>query len=132
MNAENFTTRSQEAIQQAFTLARDDQHQAVETGHLLKALLMSGDGIADQLLGKSGVQSSAILERLDRIISSYPKVTGGEQYISQGTNRALQKALDSSKAMQDQYVSVEHLLIGLVSAGDKISQLLKESGLKAH
>ena len=56
MNPENFTTRSQEAIQQAFTLARDSQHQAVETGHLLKALLTSGDGIADQLLNKSGVQ----------------------------------------------------------------------------
>ncbi len=129
MNLENFTTRSQEAIQQAFTLARDGQHQAVETGHLLKALLISGDGIADQLLEKVGCSTSAISERLDRIISSYPKVTGGEQYISQGTNRALQKALDSSKAMKDQYVSVEHLLIGLVSAGDSISQLLKDSGL---
>ena len=129
MNPENFTTRSQEAIQQAFTLARDSQHQAVETGHLLKALLNSGDGIAEQLLKKSGVQTAAVSEKLDRIINSYPRVTGGEQYISQETNRALQKALDSSKGMSDQYVSVEHLLIGLVSVGDSISKLLKDSGL---
>ncbi len=129
MNLENFTIRSQEAIQLAFSLARDSQHQAVETGHLLKALLNSGDGIADQLLKKSGVQTALISEKLDRIIISFPRVTGGEQYISHDTNRALQKALDSSKGMKDQYVSVEHLLIGLVSVGDSISQLLKDSGL---
>jgi ATP-dependent Clp protease ATP-binding subunit ClpB len=130
MNPENFTTRSQEAIQQAFTLARDSQNQAVETGHLFKALLNSGDGITEQLLRQSGVQTPALSPELDRIINSYPRVTGGEQYISQGTNRALQKALDTSKAMKDQYISVEHLLLGLLSVGDGISQLLKDSGLK--
>ena len=129
MNPENFTTRSQEAIQQAFTHARDSQHQAVETGHLLRALLNSGDGITEQILKKSGVQTVTILEKLDGIINSYPRVTGGEQYISNETNRALQKALDSSKGMGDQYVSVEHLVIGLVSVGDSISRLLKDSGL---
>jgi ATP-dependent Clp protease ATP-binding subunit ClpB len=129
MNPENFTTRSQEAIQQAFILARDSQHQAVETGHLLKALLNSGDGITEQLLKKAGVQTAEISEKLDRIIYSYPRVTGGEQYISHEANRALQKALESSKGMKDQYVSVEHLLIGLMSIGDSISQLLKDSGL---
>jgi len=129
MNQENFTTRSQEAIQQAFTIARDSQHQAVETGHLLKALLGSGDGIAEQLLKTMGIQTSAILQKLERIINSYPKVTGGEQYISQGTSRALQKALDSSKTMKDQYISVEHLLMGLINNGDGTSQVLKDSGL---
>ena len=64
MNLENFTIRSQEAIQLAFSLARDSQHQAVETGHLLKALLNSGDGIADQLLKKSGVQTLHYLRSL--------------------------------------------------------------------
>lgn len=129
MNPENFTTRSQEAIKKAFSLARDSQHQAVETGHLLRALLNSGDGIAEQLLKKSGVQAAAISEKLDRVINSYPRITGGEQYISQETNRALQKALDSSKGMKDQFVSVEHMLIGLMSVGDSISKLLKDSGL---
>jgi len=129
MNPENFTTRSQEAIQKAFSLARDSQHQAVETGHLLRAILNSGDGIAEQLLKKSGVQAAAISEKLDRVINSYPRITGGEQYISQETNRALQNALDSSKGMKDQFVSVEHMLIGLMSVGDSISKLLKDSGL---
>lgn len=129
MNPDNFTTRSQEAIQQAFSLARDSQHQAVETGHLLKALLISGDGIAEKLLTNAGVQTSAITQKIDHILNSYPRVTGGEQYISQSANKVLQKALDSSKTMKDQYVSVEHLLIGLAGCGDSISQLLKDSGL---
>jgi ATP-dependent Clp protease ATP-binding subunit ClpB len=126
MESDNFTTRSQEVIQQAFSYATDQQHQAVETGHLLKALMNSSDGVCEQLLKKAGADTHDIAKILDRIIASYPRVTGGEQYLSASANKALQKALDYSKTMKDQYVSVEHILIGLVVCGDGISQLLKD------
>jgi ATP-dependent Clp protease ATP-binding subunit ClpB len=129
MNFNNFTIRSQESVQQAFMLARDRQHQAVETGHLLKALLGSDDGVAMHLLGKNGVNTGDIDRVLERMLDSYPKVTGGEQYLSTNSNKALQKALEFSKAMNDQFISIEHLLLGLVAAGDQTSQLMKDVGV---
>ena len=110
-------------------LARDRQHQAVETGHMLKALLSSEDGVATHLLGKNGVNTGDIDRVLERILDSYPKVTGGEQYLSSNSNKALQKALEYSKSMNDQFISVEHLLLGLVAAGDQTSQLMKDFGV---
>jgi len=118
--------RSQEVIQQAFSYARDLQHQAVETGHLLKALLNSGDGVAEQLLKKAGADTREMSSKLDRILASYPKVTGGETYLSDSSNKALQKAMESSRNMKDQFISVEHILIGLIAGGDYISQLIRE------
>ena len=129
MNFDNFTIRSQEAIQQAFLVARDHQNQAVETGHLFKALIGNNESVADHLLGKTGVNTADLERILDRVIESYAKVTGGEQYLSSDSNRALQKSLDAAKSMQDQYVSVEHLLLGLISTGDQISKLLKDYGV---
>ncbi len=126
MNLDNFTLRSQEIIQKAFTLATELKHQAVETGHLLKAMLNSEDGVSEHLLRKAGVDTQDLTVVLDRIVESYPRITGGEQYLSSNANRALQKALEISKSMKDQYISVEHLLIGLVAGGDSISQLLKD------
>jgi ATP-dependent Clp protease ATP-binding subunit ClpB len=129
MNFDNFTIRSQEAIQQAFMIARDHQQQAVETGHLLKSLIISEDNIASHLLGKAGVNTTDLERVLDRIIESYSRVTGGEQYISSDVNRALQKAQDISKSMKDQFISLEHILLGLLSAGDQVSKLMKDFGI---
>ncbi len=129
MNPELFTTRSQEAINEASAIALEHQHQAVETGHLLSALLKQADGLAEQLIQKAGGNTGTVRSRLEHLLNSYPRVTGGEQYLSQGANKAVQKALESSKAMKDQYISVEHLLMGLVANGDQASQILKESGL---
>ena len=130
MTFDNFTIRSQEAIQQAFVVAGEQKHQAVETGHLLKALLGTSENMAVHLLGKLGTNITDLENILERTIASYPKVTGGEQYLSTGTNKALQKALEFSRSMKDQFVSVEHLLLGLVGSGDSISQLLKDFGVK--
>jgi ATP-dependent Clp protease ATP-binding subunit ClpB len=126
MNLEKFTSRSQEVIQQAYANAGSQQHQAVETGHLLKALLNSGDGVAEQLLKKAGADTQVISKKLDRIIASYPRVTGGEQYLSPDSSKVLQKALESSISMKDQFISVEHLLIGIVACGDDISKLIRD------
>src|SRR5512133_6442 len=129
MNLDNFTIRSQEAIQKAFLLARDHQNQAVETGHLLKALISNNENVAGHLLGKTGVNTADLERVLDRVLQSYSKVTGGEQYLSSDSNRALQKATDIAKEMQDQFASVEHILLGLLFTGYQISKLMKDYGL---
>lgn len=129
MNLDNFTIRSQEAIQQAFLIARDHQNQAVETGHILKALIENNEGVAWNILGKSGVDVTDLGRILDQVLKSYPRVTGGEQYLSSGSNSALQKSLDIARSMQDQYVSTEHILLALAGSGDQISKMLKDFGL---
>jgi ATP-dependent Clp protease ATP-binding subunit ClpB len=129
MNFDNFTIRSQEAVQQAFMIARDHQHQAVETGHLLHSLLNSEDSVARHLMSKSGINTTDLDRILDRIIESYPKVTGGEQYLSQAASKVLQKSTDLSKDMQDQFVTVEHILLALSTSGDQIGKMLRDSGI---
>ncbi|MBN2813527.1 MAG: ATP-dependent chaperone ClpB [Bacteroidales bacterium] len=130
MNLDNFTIRSQEAVQQAFLVARDYQHQAVETGHLLKALVADNDSVACHLLGKLGVNVNDLTRVVNRIVESYAKVTGGEQYLSSDASKALQKSMNIAKSMQDQYVSVEHLLMALLATGDQVSKMLSDFGVK--
>jgi ATP-dependent Clp protease ATP-binding subunit ClpB len=129
MNQEIFTTRSQEALNEASVIALEHQHQAIETGHLLAALIRQPEGLAEQLIHKAGGNVNSIASKLERLLNSYPKVTGGEQYLSQGANKAVQKALESSTSMKDQYISIEHLLIGILANGDQTAQIVKESGL---
>ncbi len=131
MNLDNLTVRAQEAVQQAFMLAREKQNQAVETGHLLKTMLAGEDGVTALLLGKSGVNTNDLERVVDRILESYTRITGGEQYLSSDAHQALQKSMDAAKAMQDQFVSVEHLLLGLIAVTDQISKLLKDFGVNA-
>jgi ATP-dependent Clp protease ATP-binding subunit ClpB len=129
MNLDNFTIRSQEAVEQAFLIARDHQHQAVETGHLLKSILAASESVASHLLSKSGINTGDLERVLDKIIESYAKVTGGDQYLSSNANKALQKSLEVAKSMQDQFVSVEHILLGLLASGDQTGKLLKDFGV---
>lgn len=126
---DNFTIRSQEAIQQAFLLARDQQHQAVETGHLLKAIVAGNENVVDHLFGKSGINTADLERVLDRVVQSYPKVTGGEQYLSQDSSKALQKAGDIARSMKDQFVSVEHMVMGLLQGSDQVSKMMKDFGI---
>jgi ATP-dependent Clp protease ATP-binding subunit ClpB len=129
MNLDNFTIRSQETVQQAFLIARDHQQQAIETGHLLKSLMSNEDSIAKHLLAKSGINTGDLERILDHIIESYAKVTGGDQYLSQDATSVLQKSLDFAKSMEDQFVSVEHILLGLAASGDQTGKLLKDFGV---
>jgi ATP-dependent Clp protease ATP-binding subunit ClpB len=129
MNFDNFTIRSQEAVQQAFMIARDHQHQAVETGHLLQSLLSTEDSVARHLLSKSGINTTDLERILNRIIESYPKVTGGDQYLSQAASGVLQKSVDISKTMQDQFVTVEHILLALGNSDDQLGKLLRDFGI---
>jgi ATP-dependent Clp protease ATP-binding subunit ClpB len=132
MNLNNFTIKSQDTIQQAFTIASGYQHQAVETGHVLKALLGADEQITGFILKKLNINQGNFSSVLERIIESYPKVTGGNQYLSSSASKALQKAVDHSKKAGDDFVSVEHLFYGLFSAGDSVSQMMKDIGITAN
>ncbi len=129
MNLNNFTIKVQEAIQHGFQIAQGNNQQSIETGHLLKGLLHSAENVVNFLLKKLGVNTSVFQQALDKIIESYPKVTGGENYLSTSSNRVLQKALALAQEMGDQFASVEHILLALLDSGDVVSQLMKDNGI---
>ncbi len=131
MNLNNFTIKAQEAIQHAFQVAGGYNQQAIETGHLLKGLMHSAENVVDFLLKKMGVDTAVFQQALDKIIESYPQVTGGEQYLSSTVNRVLQKALSLAGEMGDQYVSAEHILLACLQANDSVSRLMKDNGITA-
>ena len=130
MNLNNFTIKSQEAVQKAQQIATGMQQQSIETGHILKGILEVDENVTSFILQKLGVNLNIFKQALDKIVESYPKVTGGDQYLSQNANKALQKASSLLKEFKDEYVSIEHLLLGLLSTGDTISQLMKDNGVK--
>ena len=130
MNLNNFTIKSQEAVQQAQQIATGMQQQSIETGHLLKGILEVDENVTPFILQKLGVNLNIFKQTLDKIVESYPKVTGGNQYLSQNSNKTLQKASSLLKEFKDEYVSIEHLLLALLKTGDTISQLMKDSGVK--
>ncbi|MBK6967115.1 MAG: ATP-dependent chaperone ClpB [Bacteroidales bacterium] len=129
MNMNNFTIKSQQAIQQAQDLATSRGHQSVETAHLLKGLLLADDNVSPFLLGKFGANIPNIQKSLDSMLNAFPKVTGGEQYLGNAASKVLQKAASYAKEMGDEYVSVEHLMLGLLSGNDQVSDMLKHSGM---
>jgi len=129
MNFDNFTIKAQEAVNQAVKIAEGNNQQAIETGHLLKGLMVNAESVTGFLLKKLGVNVLIFNAALDKIIVSYPKVTGGESYLSSAANSAVQKAVSISQKMGDQYVSVEHLLMGLLDGSDSVSRLMKDSGI---
>jgi len=129
MNTNNLTIKSQEALQHAFQVAQGNKQQAIETGHLLLGVMNAAENITDFLLKKLGVNINILQQAVNKIIESYAKVSGGEQYLSSGANQALQKAMGAAREMGDQYVSVEHILLGLLEAKDEVSRLMKDSGI---
>ncbi len=129
MNFDNFTNKSQEAVQKAMEIASANQNQAIETSHVLKGMLIVDDNVIPYLLKKLNVNLDSFTPSLDRILDSYPKVTGGEQFLSNDASRALQKATTLSRESKDQFVALEHLLLGILSGNDSTSRLLKENGV---
>ncbi len=129
MNFDNYTIKAQEAVNQAVKIAEGNNQQAIETGHLLKGLMVNAESVTGFLLKKLGVNILIFNAALDKIIISYPKVTGGVSYLSSAANSAVQKAVSISQKMGDQYVSVEHLLLGLLDGSDAVSRLMKDSGM---
>lgn len=127
---DNLTIKSQKAIQKAQEIAIANNNQAIETAHLAKGLFETDENVTPFLLKKFEIEVSGIQRIIDRMITSFPKVTGGgEQYLSSKANKALQEATVNAKKMNDEFVSVEHLLLGLLAANDEISDILKKSGV---
>ncbi len=129
MNLNNFTIRSQEAVQKAMQLSTLNGNQAIETGHILKGILEVDDSVTPFILKKLNINQQVFEKTVDSIINSYPKVSGGQAYLSQTANKAIVKATATITDYKDEYVSIEHLLLGLVSTGDSIANLMKDSGL---
>ena len=129
MNFNNFTLKSQEAIQKAMEIATGKQNQAIEPGHLLRGMLIVDENVIPYLLKKLNVNLDRFSQVLDRNIDGYPKITGGEPYLSNDTTKALQKASGLAQEMKDDFVSIEHLLLGIVSGNEATSRLLKENGV---
>jgi ATP-dependent Clp protease ATP-binding subunit ClpB len=129
MNFNNYTIKAQEAIQKASEIAAGHQQQAIETAHILKALLTVDENVVSHLLKKLNVNISYLGTELDKQIEGFPKVSGSNIYLSSDANNALQKAQGYLKEFNDEFVSVEHLLLGILATSDKTSTLLKSQGV---
>src|SRR5579872_1759977 len=107
MNFNNFTIKSQEAVQQAVTLATANGQQAIENGHILKAILETDENVAPFILKKLGINEQVFSKTLDSIVNSYPKVSGGQPYLSASANQAIAKATNFLKEFKDEFISIE-------------------------
>jgi len=131
MNLNKFTIKSQEAIQAGQQLAMSKGHQSIEPAHILRGILEVDENVTPYLLKKMAVNQSIVTQALDRMIDGMPKVDGGGQYLSQKANAVLSKAQDIIKDFDDEFVSVEHLLIALIEVKDQTGIMLKDSGVSA-
>ncbi|HLX67448.1 MAG TPA: AAA family ATPase, partial [Puia sp.] len=131
MNLNNFTIKAQEAIARAQQLAFDGSNPTIDTDHLLKALLTEEDSLVEFLLKKNNVNVAFVETKLDESLQKLPKVSGGEpaQSISRDLNTAILHAGSDLKQFGDEFVSVEHLLLGILQGKDNAAKLLKDAGL---
>lgn len=129
MNLNNFTLKSQEAVQKGILLANANEQQALENGHILKGILEVDENVTPFILKKLGINSEVFEKTLDAIIKSYPKVTGGQSFLSNGLNQTFAKADKFMKDMKDEFVSIEHLLLGIFNSNDGVSMMMKDVGI---
>ncbi len=129
MNFNSFTIKSQEAIQKAVELTREAGQQQIEPAHLLMAILTEGESLVKFIFQKIGVNLPLVSQSVEREISSFPKVSGGEPYLSRTSNDVLQKALDVAKKMGDEYVTLEAMLIAIFEINSPASTILKDAGM---
>lgn len=130
MNFEKFTIKSQEALQKSAEIAMGLQQQAIEPGHVLKAILDVDDSVSSYLFKKLNVNDRILTTKLDELVNSYPKVSGQQPYLSSNTNAVLQQAEKELKEFKDEYIAIEHLFLALLSSKDKVSSLLKDVGFE--
>ncbi|MCD6113139.1 MAG: ATP-dependent chaperone ClpB [Bacteroidales bacterium] len=129
MNFNNYTIKSQEAIQYAQQIAQSYEHQQIENAHILKAILELDENVLPFILKKLGVNSDILKKTLDSILQSFPKVQGGEIMLSRQAGKTLNDAANLAKKMKDEYVSIEHLLLAMLKAKDDVSRLMKDNGI---
>ncbi len=129
MDFSKFTTKSQQAINEANQLAVANKNQQIENGHILKGMLKVDENVTPHLLNKFGVNMNVFKQTLDGIIQSYPKVTGGQEQLSKNAQATLNNAISLAKEINDDFISLEHLLLGILNSSDSVSQLLKDNGV---
>ncbi len=129
MNFNNFTIKSQEAVQQAQILAQSLGHQQIENEHLYKGISEVDENVLPFLLKKLSVNNNLLKQILDKELESFPKVSGGEIIASREAGKTLTEANVLAKKMNDEYVSIEHLLLAIFKSKSKISQILKDQGV---
>lgn len=129
MNFNNFTIKSQEAIQKAVEITRSSGAQAIEPVHLLKAIIEEGDSLVKFIFQKLGANLQQVVRQVDEAIANEPKVSGGEPYLSHSTNDVMQKALDIAKADGDEYVTLEAMLTAIFEINSPASTILKDAGI---
>ena len=132
MNFNNFTIKSQEAIQKAVELTRSAGQQAVEPVHLLKGVMSEGESLIYFIFAKVGANTAMVNHAIDSEIASLPKVSGAEPYLSRTANDVLQKSLDIAKKMGDRYVTLEAMLMAIFEINSPASTILKDAGLNAR
>ena len=125
----NLTIKSQEAIQQALTYAQGYGHQAVEPIHLLKGVLNQAENLTTYIFNKMGVNPTAFDSAITRVLESFPKVSGGEQYLTQASKGVLQNATNSAQKLKDEFVSVEHILLAIIDSNNQAAQIMKDAGM---
>jgi len=128
MNFNNYTIKAQEAVQQAQQIATVNQNQAIETAHLVKGIMAADDNVLRFLTNKLGIDFNAFEKGIDSIIGSYPKVQGGEQFLSNDASKALQKAEAMMKDFGDQFITIELIILGILASNDNVSKLMKQLG----
>ncbi len=131
MNLNNFTLKSQEAIQQAQLMAVGNGNPAIEAGHILKGILEVDQNVTPFLFKKLNINMPIFRQALDKIVERYPKTgdSNAGQYLSNEAQQVIAKATNSIKEFKDEYVSIEHLLLGIITTKDTISQLMKDNGI---
>ncbi|MBT8278124.1 MAG: ATP-dependent chaperone ClpB [Bacteroidia bacterium] len=129
MNFNNYTIKSQEAVQQAQQLAQGFEHQHIENEHIIKAIFEVDENVLPFLLKKLNVNIDLLKQLLEKEMQSFPKVSGGDLMLSKEAGKALNNASNIAKSMKDDFVSIEHLIIAIFKSKSNIAQILKDQGV---
>jgi ATP-dependent Clp protease ATP-binding subunit ClpB len=129
MNLNNFTLKAQESVQKAFDIAGAKGQQSVECAHILMGVMSEAESVTDFIFGKMGVNIVSLAKEIEKLVDSYPKVSGAESYVSSTVSEAFRKANDHASRMKDKFVSSEHLLMGILDTDDRTAQILKDHGV---
>ena len=132
MNFSNFTIKAQEAVQKAIEIAQGNNQQMIEPTHILKGIMIVGENVTSFLFNKLSVNSQHIEKVVDAEIQSLPRVSGGDPMLSRETNAVFQKAADFAGKMDDQFVSIEHILLGILEEKNSASKMMKDAGISLN
>lgn len=129
MNFNNFTIKSQEAVQKAVSIAQEHGQQVIEPAHLMAGVLLIGEHVTNFIFQKMGINIRQISDLVNRQIESFPKVSGGDPYLSRDSNNVLQRAVTLAKELGDEYVALEELILALYAIKGPVSSVLKDAGV---